>query len=71
MHRQRSEREELGGQRREFACGWKRRWIGRSGRRWRSHAEVHLAGEIFPGVAEAPGFDPEVVHVNDDGNDEA
>ena len=35
------------------------------------HAEVHLAGEIFPGVAEAPGFDPEVVHVDDNGNDEA
>ena len=35
------------------------------------HAEVHLASEIFPSVAEAPRFDPEVVHVDDDGDDEA
>ena len=35
------------------------------------HTEVHLASEIFPSVAEAPRFDPQVVHVNDDGNDEA
>ena len=35
------------------------------------HTEVHLAGEIFPGVAEAPRFDPEVVHVDNNGNDEA
>ena len=35
------------------------------------HTEVHLASEIFPSVAEAPRFDPQVVHVDDDGDDEA
>ena len=36
---------------------------------FRSQAEA--AGEVFQGVAETPGFDPEVVHVDDDRNDEA
>ena len=36
---------------------------------FRSQAEA--AGEVFQGVTEAPGFDPEVVHVDHHGNDEA
>ena len=35
------------------------------------HTEVHLASEIFPGISQAPRFDPQVVHVDDDGDDEA
>lgn len=33
--------------------------------------EVHLAGEVFPSVTKAPRFNPEVVHVDDDRNDES
>ena len=34
-------------------------------------AKVHLAREEFPGVAKTPRFNPQVVHVNDDRNDQA
>ncbi len=31
----------------------------------------HFTGEVFPSIAQAPRFDPKVVHVDDDGNDQA
>ena len=34
-------------------------------------SEAKAAGEVFEGVAQAPGFDPQVVHVDDDGDEEA
>lgn len=35
------------------------------------YPKVHLTGEVLPSVAETPRFNPNVVHIDDDRDDEA
>ena len=69
----------------EKRCNWQRETMGKegaiggdpyergevSGVSSGLYPKVHLTGEVLPSVAETPRFNPNVVHIDDDRDDEA